>query len=218
MWSKARIKIYRLFTLKQILHRRESLVNFVNFYSLNSSLRVERQFLLGSFMYFKRMCSQVQQFGVVDSPVSNTLQLEHGFSSCLCKDWRPWPWAGCEAVFPPAEQWLTLRKVSRDPFSMNSVMIITGLPRETQNKAAVSEAGLQGRKAETKKRWGTEEWSPQLWPAFLAVSLGDSVACRHQSHWQLLISPLHKRQEIIRMDQSTRICVCVRGLLRSHEC
>lgn len=35
------------------------------------------------------------------------------------------------------------------------------------------------------------------------------MACRHQSQWQLLISPLHKRQEIIRMDQSTTICVCV---------
>ena len=55
------------------------------------------------------------------------------------------------------------------------------------------------------------------------------MACRHQSHWQLLISPLHKRQEIIRMDQSTRICVCLcvcvcvcvggggRGVLGSQE-
>lgn len=37
------------------------------------------------------------------------------------------------AVVPP-EARLTLRKVSRDPFSMNSVMIITGLPTQAEDK------------------------------------------------------------------------------------
>lgn len=116
-------------------------------------------------------------------------------------------------VFLPAEPRLTLRKVSRDPFSMNSVMIITGLPTEAHNKAAVIGAELQGGETPTIKRRGRRRsWvhSCDLPPSpSLCLSPGDNMACRHQSHWQLLIRPLHKRQEIIRMDQSSRMCVCV---------
>lgn len=122
---------------------------------------------------------------------------------------RPWR----QSKFRPAEPWLTLRKVSRDPFSMNSVMIITGLPTGTQHTTAVNEAKLQGRNTPTIKRRGQRRSRvcscDQPLSASPCSSLGDNMACRHQSHWQLLINPLHKRQEIIRIDQSSRMCVCV---------
>lgn len=125
-----------------------------------------------------------------------------------CGPWRLGP--DVRAVFLPAEPWLTLRKVSRDPFSMNSVMIITGLPTETHDKAVVSEAGLQGRKTNYKEMGSSGVPScGQPFSLSLCFSLGYNMAFRHQSHWQLLISPLYKRQDIIRMDQSARMCVCV---------
>lgn len=90
------------------------------------------------------------------------------------------------AVFFPAELRLTLRKVSRDPFSMNSVMIITGLPTEAHNKAAVSGAELQGRKTPTIKSRGQRSSGvhscDQPSSLSLCLSLGDNMACRHQSH------------------------------------
>lgn len=66
-------------------------------------------------------------------------------------------------------------------------------------------AGFEGTK--------TREELSQLWLSSLPESVpGGYMACRHQSQWQLLISPLHKRLEIIRMDQSSGIsvsvCVC----------
>lgn len=157
-----------------------------------------------------------------------TLQLGHPFLCGRHKASRSRPWR--QSKFHPAEPWLTLRKVSRDPFSMNSVMIITGLPTGTQHMTAVNEAKLQRRNTQTIKRRGQRRsrvcsCDQPLSPSPCS-SLGDNMACRHQSHWQLLINPLHKRQEIIRMDQSTRICVCMcvhlwvcvwGGLLRSHE-
>ena len=125
------------------------------------------------------------------------------------------------AGFLPSEQWLTLRNVSRDPFSMNSVMIITGLPAETQSRAAVSWSVIT-RKRDTKLREEDKRRSgvhscDQPFSLSPCDSLGDYMACRHQSHWQLLISPLHKCQEIIRMDQSTGICVWVSWCVRVYE-
>lgn len=92
-------------------------------------------------------------------------------------------------------------------------MIITGLPTGTQHTTAVNEAKLQRRNTQPIKRRGPRRsrvcsCDQPLSPSPCS-SLGDNMACRHQSHWQLLINPLHKRQEIIRIDQSTRICVCM---------
>lgn len=106
---------------------------------------------------------------------------------------------------------LTLRKVSRDPFSINSVMIITGLPAGA-NKQSLSVLQMHSETRGGCSLWGDGDMGrrPQLWLASLSDSVpGGYMACRHQSQWQLLISPLHKRQEIIRMDQSSRISVCV---------
>lgn len=85
-----------------------------------------------------------------------TLQFQTLHSSDIIFHKTCGPWrlgADVRVVFLPAEPWLTLRKVSRDPFSMNSVMIITGLPTKTHDKIVVSEPGLQERKTKTIKRW-----------------------------------------------------------------
>lgn len=85
--------------------------------------------------------------------------------------------------------------------------------KEAQYRAVVNKPQLQGRNAQTIKRRGRKRIRVHSCdhPLFssLCLSQGDNRVCRHQSHWQLLISPLHKRQEIIRIDQSTTIYMCM---------
>ena len=91
----------------------------------------KRQFQSGAFYIFLKefplQCGNLAEMG---STISNTLQLGHHFPHGLCKKKKKkkkivaLTFGGrVTVVFV-----LTLRKVSRDPFSMNSVMIITGLP------------------------------------------------------------------------------------------
>ena len=103
---------------------------------------------------FKRMCPQVKQSGVVGISNITHYSWDIIFSMAFVKTCSPNLEGNVCSMFPPAERLLTLRKVSRDPFSMNSVMIITGLPTEADNKAVVSGAELQGTKTATIKRPG----------------------------------------------------------------
>lgn len=171
----------------------------------------ERQIQSGSFyIILKESALKYINLGEWTPQFQTPYSLDIIFHMVFIKTCGPDLGGRVSAVFLPAEAWLTLRKVSRDPFSMNSVMIITGLPTEAHNKAVVNGAELRGSRTPTIKSLGQRSSGVHSCDQPSSLSLSrDNMACRHQSHWQLLIRPLHKRQEIIRMDQSTRICVCV---------
>lgn len=141
----------------------------------------------------------------MNSTISNMLQLVHNFPHGLCRKLvaltleevlvlcRDSPWGKCPEIRSP---WTLLWSS------------LAYLRRHITRQLLVE---LQGRKTPTIKRWGQRSSGVQSCdqPSSVTLSLEDNMACRHQSQWQLLISPLHKCQEIIRMDQFTRICVCL---------
>ncbi|TNN78173.1 hypothetical protein EYF80_011678 [Liparis tanakae] len=77
----------------------------------------------------------------------------------LCKTTHSIPDVATAHKLKTTEPRLTLRKVSRDPFSMNSVMIITGLPAEAHDKAAVIGAALQGGETATYHGYWDDSYS-----------------------------------------------------------
>ncbi len=156
------------------------------------------------------------------STISNTLQLGHHFPHGLCKNLWPWPCRKCERC--AAYSWVGTHLEESVQRSILHELRYDHhwftYRRHKTRQLLVKRSYKEERHQLQRDREVVESAAVTSFP--LCLSLGDNMACRHQSHWQLLISPLHKRQEIIRMDQSTRMCVCLcvcvwGGLLRSHE-